>query len=431
MTDPMLPGGTTVVVAEPMTSARPPDRPSLPPARWLRENLFPNKRNAALTVLAALFAIIAFRGLLNFVFSEERTWTAVRTNLRLLFTQAYPEEQYMRVWVSVGTVMVLTGLSIGIWARWGGVSIKRLMGWLVSSGAFIAAGIVLREPSVLTDADGSSRRSASDELVRESFASAMADRWMWWLLAAVLIGGGLALWASRDDLARRTAFVPTTGLFFGFVGIIIGSTWIVPYGHYGFTEGEFIAEPGRTVALTTKVPWTVMWLLLVGCFAIGRIARGAGLGERTRRRGRRRAASRGPWPDAGCGELGMAGQPVRSVLGGAARSRNRLRPRVLHDLADGAGVRCARLRSAVVADTPECGRDRAAGGDRIAAACNVPLGWGVLRLVFDAASRTHRIPAAGRGRTAGTQLRRRRGAAATARRRLGGGPWRSCSTGPP
>ncbi len=269
----MLPGGTTVVVAEPMTSASPPDRPSLPPARWLRENLFPNKRNAALTVLAALFAIIAFRGLLNFVFSEERTWTAVRTNLRLLFTQAYPEEQYMRVWVSVGTVMVLTGLSIGIWARWGGVSIKRLMGWLVSSGAFIAAGIVLREPSVLTDADGSSRRSASDELVRESFASAMADRWMWWLLAAVLIGGGLALWASRDDLARRTAFVPTTGLFFGFVGIIIGSTWIVPYGHYGFTEGEFIAEPGRTVALTTKVPWTVMWLLLVGCFAIGRIAR--------------------------------------------------------------------------------------------------------------------------------------------------------------
>ena len=273
----MLPGGTTVVVAEPMTSASPPDRPSLPPGRWVRENLFPNKRNAALTVLAALLALFAYRGLLNFVFSEQRSWPAVRTNLRLLFTHAYPEEQYMRVWVSVGTVMVLAGLSIGIWARWGGVSIKRLTGWLMSAGAFIAAGILLREPSVLTHADGSFQRDAADDRLRESFAAAMADRGTWWLLAVVLIGAGLALWASRDDLARRTTFVPTTGLLFGLVGIIVGSTWVVRYGHYAFKEGEFIAEPGRTVALTTKLPWTVMWLLLVGCFAIGRIVRAQAL----------------------------------------------------------------------------------------------------------------------------------------------------------
>lgn len=284
MTDPLNAGGTVIAAAEPMTvtAASPPDRPSLPPGRWVRENLFPNFRNSILTVAAALAALFAYRGLLNFVFSEERAWVAVRTNLRLFFTQAYPEDQYTRVWVSVGTFMVLAGLSVGLWSRWGGASLKRITGWLMSAGAFIATGIVLREPSVLTATDGESLRDGAGDLVRESFGAAMADRWLWWLFAAVLFIVGLAIWVSRNDLERRTTFVPATGLIFGAIGVLIGSTWVVSYGHYAFADGEFIAEPGRTVALTTKLPWTVMWLLLVGCFALGRFVRSRVLAQAER-----------------------------------------------------------------------------------------------------------------------------------------------------
>ena len=270
----MQPAVSTLLAAEPVGPATsPPDRPSLPPGRWIRENLFPNARNSILTVVAVLIALFAYRGLLNFVFSEERSWIAVRTNLRLLFTQAYPEHQYVRIWVVVGTIMVLAGVSAGIWARWGGITVKRLMGWLMSGAILIATGVVLREPSVLTDAAGEPLRDGSGERVRESFASALADRWVWWVIALVLFGISLALWQSLDDLRRRTTEVPVSWLIFGVPGLLVASTWVVRYGHYGFTEGEFIAEPGRIVAMSTRLPWTVMWLLLVGCFALGRLAR--------------------------------------------------------------------------------------------------------------------------------------------------------------
>ena len=271
----MVPAASTVLAAEPVgPAASPPDRPSLPPGRWIRENLFPNARNSILTFLAILVALLAYRGLLNFMFSEERSWIAVRTNLRLLFTQAYPEHQYVRVWVTVGIVMVLAGLSAGIWSRWGGVTLKRLMGWLMSGGALIAVGVLIREPSVLTDAAGETVRDDAGELVRESFAGAMADRWVWWAIALVLFGLGLVLWLLLDDLNRRTTEFRVAWLVFGLPALLVASTWVIRYGHYGFADGEFIAEPGQLVALSTRMPWTVMWLLLIGCYGIGRLARG-------------------------------------------------------------------------------------------------------------------------------------------------------------
>ena len=273
MTDPMPPAAP-VLAAEPAGPATsPPDRPSLPPRRWIRENLFPNARNSILTVFAILVALFAYRGLLNFVFSEERSWIAVRTNLRLLFTQAYPEHQYIRIWVATGTVMVLAGVSAGIWARWGGVTVKRLMGWLMSAGAFVAVGVLIREPSVLTDAEGESVRDDAGELVRESFAAAMADRWVWWAIALVLFGLGLAMWLRFDDFGRRTTEIPVAWLAFGLPALLVASTWVVRYGHYGFADGEFIAEPGEFVAMSTRLPWSIMWLLLIGCYGIGRLAR--------------------------------------------------------------------------------------------------------------------------------------------------------------
>ncbi len=274
MTDPVLPAASTVLGAETVgPPTRPPDRPSLPPGRWIRENLFPNVRNSILTIFAVLIALFAYRGLLNFTFSEERSWVAVRTNLRLLFTQAYPEDQYIRVWVAVGIVMALAGLSAGIWSSWGGVTVKRLMGWLMSAGALIAVGALIREPSVLADASGESVRDSAGELVRESFVAAMVDRRAWWITAIVLFGLGLVLRRSFDDLGRRVTEVPVVWIVLGVPALLVASTWVVRYGHYGFVEGEFIAEPGSLVALSTRMPWTVMWLLLAVGYSVGRLAR--------------------------------------------------------------------------------------------------------------------------------------------------------------
>ena len=92
---------------------------SFTPAEWLKKNLFANVANTLLTVVGGIATALVLRGVLNFVFSEERRWDAVRTNLRALMTLSYPESQYARIWVSVAVLVTLVGLSSGLWANWG------------------------------------------------------------------------------------------------------------------------------------------------------------------------------------------------------------------------------------------------------------------------------------------------------------------------
>ena len=262
--------------------ARKPEEPSLSARQWLRENLFSSPFNSVLTVMFGLLIVLAARGLLNFVFSEERDWDAVRTNLRLIFTHAYPEEQYIRIWVCAGTIAVLAGLSLGLLAGRGrGVSMKKLSLNLMGVGGAVALAVVLREPSVLKDAEGRARRD-DDGVIRESFLEAMADRWEWCLAAAVLVGAGAALWQGLGDARRRNTFVPSIDLSVALAGLLVLSGWVYPWGHYAFADGEFIAEPGRTVAMSTKLPWTVVWLLLAASIAAGRGLRRRGAGTRVK-----------------------------------------------------------------------------------------------------------------------------------------------------
>ena len=263
-------------------AAQKPEEPSLSAWRWVRANLFSSIFNGVLTVVFGLLILLVARGLLNFTFSEERNWDAVRTNLRLLFTHAYPEEQYIRIWVCVGVIAVLSGASLGLLARRGaGISMKKISMNLMALGGFIAVGVVLREPSVLKDSEGAARRDDGG-VIRESFPEAMADRWAWWLAAVVLAGAGAAIWFGLGEAKRRRTFVPAVDLVVGVLGLLVLSAWVYPWGHYAFSDGEFIAEPGRTVAMSTKLPWTVMWLLLVGTLAGGRLLRGRGPAPRIR-----------------------------------------------------------------------------------------------------------------------------------------------------
>ena len=332
--------------------ARKPEEPSLSAGEWLGKNLFSSAVNSLLTVVFSLLVLLAVRGLLNFTFSEERTWRAVKTNMRFLFTHAYPQEQYARIWVCVGAVAVLSGLSTGLLAKTGrGVSMKKLSMNLMGAGGVIALGILLREPSAVVGDDGLAvhrdgaeaaggslvdwldanalavlgvlvlanvalavwfhfqgiyprgrleptvahgalmlasigvlvvQQYATGEIVRESFADAMSDRAWWWLAATVLAGAGAAVWFGLGDARRRNTFVPAMHVFFVAAGVMVLSGWVYPWGHYAFLEGEFIAEPGSTVAMTTKLPWTVMLVLLVGTFLLGRALRGSRAGPRLR-----------------------------------------------------------------------------------------------------------------------------------------------------
>jgi len=287
-----------------------PDEPSLPLGEWMRKNLFSSIPSTLLTVIFGLLALLAFRGLLNFVFSEETRWNAVRTNLRLLFTLAYPDEDYARVWVSLGLVAVLTGLSLGFMKTSAGISLKKFATWCFSGGLFIAIGALLREPSVrkneaglsiwefpdgtpviwddkgtlediaddtliLTDADGVSLLAEGEEisLVRESFFDAVSDRLGWYLIAAILLAIGAAIWFGLGDKRRRSTFIPSIPLALAALGVLISSTWWYGWGNYTFADAVYTFEPGEKVATTTRDPWTLMWFLLATSFAASYVHR--------------------------------------------------------------------------------------------------------------------------------------------------------------
>ena len=269
---PVAPGVTDVAAAA-AARARPPEETYRSAGEWIRKNLFSSRFNSFLTIAFGLLILFAASGLLNFVFSEERGWDAVRTNLRLIFTHAYPEEQYVRIWVCVGTLVVLTGLSLGLFAGRGeGVQLKKISTVLAGVGVAIALGVVLREPSVLIGADGAVLRE-DDDVVRQSFFDAMADRWVWWLAAAVLVAASVVLRRAVASSKVSITSVPAVEFAVVLLALPVLSAWIYPWGHFAFVDGTFIAEPGRTVAMSTKVPWTVMWLLVVAAMALGRVMR--------------------------------------------------------------------------------------------------------------------------------------------------------------
>ena len=84
-------------------------------AKSLQESLFSSVGSAALTIATSYLVINFFRGMLGFALTSDKDWLAVLNNMQLYMVQAYPEEDFIRVWLSVGLTFVLAGLSIGIW----------------------------------------------------------------------------------------------------------------------------------------------------------------------------------------------------------------------------------------------------------------------------------------------------------------------------
>ncbi|MBC8363674.1 MAG: amino acid ABC transporter permease [Actinobacteria bacterium] len=240
--------GTIPAVASPQT-------PKLPPREWVRANLFSSPFNSVLTVVSSLIILAITRGLLSFIFNPQRQWDATATNLRLLMTQAYPEEQYLRIWVSVAVILTLTGLSLAVWRAGSAVSIANVGRRLLSFGCTLALFALL--------APFSARATI-----------------IWLLIAVAVAGGGGTLRRLADS--ERT--ISTLALVLIGLSGLVGSLWVVPYGNHTFElhrTPRVIAEPG-TVALSTKFPWTIMLLIAVAAYFLGTYLRDRGSLNATR-----------------------------------------------------------------------------------------------------------------------------------------------------
>ncbi len=93
------------------TGTRPVHR--VTPARWIRENLFPNVWNGLLTLLLApLLAWLGF-SLLRFLLVGAR-WDIVVVNLTNFMVGGFPRDQLWRLWVAMTLIVLAIGVLAGI-----------------------------------------------------------------------------------------------------------------------------------------------------------------------------------------------------------------------------------------------------------------------------------------------------------------------------
>lgn len=206
--------------------------------KWTRDNLFSSISGTIQTFAFAALVFVVLRWILGLTFAEENDWTAVATNMRLLVGYNYPLSQFIRIWVAGGVLLVCAGASLGAWRFDPALTVKR-MARTFYSGAVVVALCALLMPS-----------SAPEVLVGAL-----------WLVSVVLVAAGFV--ASAVASKFNNPMVSFGALLTSTVVGILVILWLVPFGDYGIVGGSPFANPGVTVARSTKEPWTVILSLVV------------------------------------------------------------------------------------------------------------------------------------------------------------------------
>ena len=225
--------------------------------RWLRENLFSSTGSAILTFISIGALIGLFRSIIGFFISPEREWTAITYNLRLYMVQAYPESDFIRVWITIGLVMGLLGLTWGFNSINEKSSLKSTGTALIKVFSSLFLLVLIAPTSVVID--------KVEGTVVEVFQQELR-----FYLLAVLSGLILVSYFIRTKLASQE--VSKDYLNIGYVGLLVVSIWLIKVPTVTFDSSNVRIEPDPLLPLaaSTKNPWTALYLLLVVTFFIGR-----------------------------------------------------------------------------------------------------------------------------------------------------------------
>mgnify|MGYP001299785487 FL=1 len=222
-------------------------------SRWLKENLFSSISSSILTILSVTAVVSTFRSIIGFFISPEREWTAVTYNLQLYMVQAYPESDFMRVWITVGLLISLLGLS------WGFNSLKEKVlvkdwcdGLLKGVSSFLF--IILVAPSTV-DVEG-----VSVEVFNSN-------------TRAICFGIGVVL-IIGIYLLRKTSpkmEIVKDRISFLYLALLVSSIWVIKVPTVTFTESNERVDPDPFLPLasTTTIPWTVIFGFMVVAYLTG------------------------------------------------------------------------------------------------------------------------------------------------------------------
>ena len=235
-------------------------------SRWLKENLFSSISSSILTVLSIAAVVSVFRAIIGFFISPEREWTAVTYNLQLYMVQAYPESDFIRVWITVGLLIFLLGLSWGFNSLKEKVIIKEWCdGLLKGISSFLF--IVLIAPTSV-DVEGTTVEVFSNNTR--------------YICLAVGIGLILTVYLLRKTYPKNE--IVRDRISFLYLSLLVGSIWIIKVPTVTFTSSNERVDPDPFLPLanTTTIPWTIIFGFMIFAYLIGSFLKAKGKNSMSR-----------------------------------------------------------------------------------------------------------------------------------------------------
>ena len=235
-------------------------------SRWLKENLFSSLSSSILTVLSIAAVVSVFRAIIGFFISPEREWTAVTYNLQLYMVQAYPESDFIRVWITVGLLIFLLGLSWGFNSLKEKVIIKEWCdGLLKGISSFLF--IVLIAPTSV-DIEGTTVEVFSNNTR--------------YICLAVGVGLILTVYLLRKTYPKNE--IVRDRISFLYLSLLVGSIWIIKVPTVTFTSSNERVDPDPFLPLanTTTTPWTIIFGFMIFAYLIGSFLKAKGKNSMSR-----------------------------------------------------------------------------------------------------------------------------------------------------
>jgi His/Glu/Gln/Arg/opine family amino acid ABC transporter permease subunit len=221
-----------------------PEPPPKGPIVWAKDNLFYSVTSTLLTVFGGVVAVLFVRGMFGFILEDERKWEAITTNMRLLMIQAYPQEATWRIWLSLGIIASLFGLSLAFWHA-GGKQEPRVLGRAVAAFGGLLIFLFAVAPF-----------EGTVQIVGIA-------------IGLVLVLASLGVMRLLGERAKENT-VPVL-LIGGILGALaIAVLWVirVPVPDPEGGIGDTVLEP---LATTTTVPWTILFLVTIATYYLGKL----------------------------------------------------------------------------------------------------------------------------------------------------------------
>ena len=225
--------------------------------RWLRENLFSSFGSSILTFASIVALVGLFRSIIGFFISPEREWTAITYNLRLYMVQAYPESDFIRVWITVGIVLGLFGLTWGFNSISEKISIKSTSTTMMKLFSSLFALVLIAPSTVVID----KVEGTTAEVFQQSFRISLL------IFFAILLAMSYFV---RTKFSNTEVSKDYLNIFY--IGLLIVGLWLVRVPTVTFDSSNIRVEPDPLLPLaaSTKNPWTFLYVFLVICFLLGR-----------------------------------------------------------------------------------------------------------------------------------------------------------------